>query len=195
VSSLEVLLYPFLPFTSRKIGELLGLGKRSWSDAAKPVLPAELGPAAILFNKIDDQVIKLQVEKLGRPEPKTAAVSPEPKAQNPESEVRPVITFEDFKKVELKVAKVLSAEAVAGATKLLKLQIDLGAEQRQIVAGVALAYKPEELVGKLIVVVANLAPAVIRGVESNGMLLAATSPAGMALLVPDRDIAPGSPVS
>ncbi|MBN2466155.1 methionine--tRNA ligase [candidate division WOR-3 bacterium] len=199
VSSLEVLLYPFLPFTSRKMAELLWGNdrvqssesrvqspERGWDDAGKPALPVELGPAEILFNKIEDSVIQVQVDKLGKQEPQTE--SPKPKEES-------VIAFDDFKKVELKVAKVLSAEAVAGATKLLKLQIDLGSEQRQIVAGVALAYKPEELVGKSIVVVCNLAPAVIRGVESNGMLLAAVNPDGMALLVPDRDIAPGTPVS
>jgi len=189
VSSLEVLLYPFLPFTSRKMGNLLGLGKRGWDDAAKPALPAELGPAEILFNKIEDSAIAVQVEKLH------AAESPKSEVQSPKSEERTVITYDDFKKLELKVAKILSAEPVPGATKLLKLMIDLGTEQRQIVAGIALAYKPEELVGKSIVVVANLAPAVIRGVESNGMLLAATGPAGLAIVTPDRETAPGSPVS
>ncbi len=201
VSSLEVLLYPFLPFTSRKMSKLLWghdpnspaeLGhvpKRGWDDAAKSALPAELGPAEILFNKIEDSAIAVQVDKLH------AAESPKSKVQSPKSEERAVIAYDDFKKLELKVAKVLSAEPVPGATKLLKLQIDLGAEQRQIVAGIALAYKPEELVGKSIVVVANLAPAVIRGVESNGMLLAATGGDMLALATFDRETAPGSPVS
>jgi methionyl-tRNA synthetase len=213
VSSLEVLLYPFLPFTSRKMGKLLWgrdrvqspesriqSPERRWDDAAKPALPVELGPAEILFNKIEDSVIATQVEKLGKKEPqapslKPQAESPKPQAPSPKQEGKSVITYDDFKKLELKVAKILSAEAVPGATKLLKLQIDLGTEQRQIVAGIALAYKPEELVGKSIVVVANLAPAVIRGVESNGMLLAATGPAGLAFVTPDRETAPGSPVS
>jgi methionyl-tRNA synthetase len=224
VSSLEVLLYPFLPFTSRKLGNLLGLGQRGWDDAANPALPVELGPAEILFSKIEDSAIAVQVEKLrgrdesGKAESRKAesgkdesgkqgrsafipqpssfqAQSLKPQAPSPKPEEKGVITYDDFKKLELKVAKILSAEPVEGATKLLKLQIDLGTEQRQIVAGIALAYKPEELVGKSIVVVANLAPAVIRGVESNGMLLAATGPAGLAFVTPDRETAPGSPVS
>jgi len=251
VSSLEVLLYPFLPFTSRKLSKLLWghdsnspvlgtvpfgysplpaeLGhvpKRGWDDAARPALPAELGPAEILFGKIEDEAIAAQVHKLrgrdetGRDEtgkaqtgkagpssfiphpsslqgqgPKPQAEAPKPQTADLKLEEKNVITFEDFKKLELKVAKVLSAEPVPGATKLLKLMIDLGSGERQIVAGIALAYRPEELVGKSIVVVSNLAPARIRGVESNGMLLAATSPTGMALLAPDRDIAAGSPVS
>lgn len=106
-----------------------------------------------------------------------------------------MITYEDFKRLELKVAKVLSAEPVPGANKLLKLSIDLGGEQRQIVAGIAVAYQPEALVGKTIIVVANLAPARIRGVESNGMLLAAVQGDQMALVTVDREIPPGSPVS
>lgn len=106
-----------------------------------------------------------------------------------------MITYEDFKRLELKVAKVLSAEPVPGANKLLKLSIDLGGEQRQIVAGIAVAYQPEALVGKTIIVVANLAPARIRGVESNGMLLAAAQGDQMALVTVDREIPPGSPVS
>jgi methionyl-tRNA synthetase len=200
VSSLEVLLYPFLPYTSRKLGKLLGLGKRGWNDAARSALPAELGPAEILFNKIEDAAIATQVEKLGKQQPQAASPklqgeSAKSEVQSPKSEERTVITYDDFKKLELKVAKIVSAEPVPGATKLLKLMIDLGTEQRQIVAGIALAYKPAELVGKSIVVVANLAPAVIRGVESNGMLLAATGPTGLALVAPDRETAPGSPVS
>jgi methionyl-tRNA synthetase len=86
-----------------------------------------------------------------------------------------VITIEEFQKIELRVATILTAERVPGADKLLKLQIDLGSEQRQLVAGIAKHYTPEELVGKQIVVVTNLQPAVIRGVESKGMLLAAST--------------------
>lgn len=86
-----------------------------------------------------------------------------------------MITIEDFQKVELRVATILSAERVPGTEKLLKLQIDLGSERRQLVAGIAKHYTPEELIGKQIVVVTNLQPAVIRGVESQGMLLAAST--------------------
>jgi methionyl-tRNA synthetase len=85
------------------------------------------------------------------------------------------ISIDDFAKVELKTAKVLEVEKVEGADKLLRLQIKVGEENRQIVAGIAEHYSPEELVGKKIVVVANLKPAVIRGVESNGMLLAVST--------------------
>jgi len=86
-----------------------------------------------------------------------------------------VITIEEFQRIELRVATILSAERVPGTEKLLKLQIDLGSENRQLVAGIAKHYTPEELIGKQIVVVTNLQPAVIRGIESQGMLLAAST--------------------
>lgn len=106
------------------------------------------------------------------------------------------ITIEDFKKMELRVAKVLTAEKVDNSDKLLKLQIDLGYEQRQILAGISQNYQPEELINKEIIIVANLEPRNLRGLESNGMLLAATDPDGtIKLLKPDSEITPGSKVS
>jgi len=106
-----------------------------------------------------------------------------------------LITIDEFAKVQLKVAKVLEAEKVKGADKLLKLRIDLGSETRQIVAGIAQHYSPEELVGRSIVVVANLQPAKLRGEVSEGMLLAASDESGrLALLTVDREIAPGSAI-
>lgn len=105
------------------------------------------------------------------------------------------ITFDDFQKIELKVAKIESAEKVEGADKLLKLQISLGEEKKQLVAGIAEQYSPEELVGKQIVVVANLEPKSLRGVESQGMLLAAVAEGGPVLLQPDKEVKEGTKVS
>ena len=106
------------------------------------------------------------------------------------------ISIDDFSKVELKTAKVLEVEKVEGADKLLKLQIKVGEENRQIVAGIAEHYSPEELVGKKIVVVANLKPAVIRGVESNGMLLAVSTKDSVILVTPeDTDVPSGLRIS
>jgi len=93
------------------------------------------------------------------------------------------ISIDDFMKVELRVAKILAAEAVPKSKKLLKLQVDLGSEQRTIVAGIAEAYNPDTLVGRTIVVVANLRPAKLMGIESNGMVLAASSDAGNPILL------------
>jgi methionyl-tRNA synthetase len=104
-----------------------------------------------------------------------------------------MISFEDFKKVELKVAKVLEAEEVPGAEKLLKLKIDLGSETRQLVAGIKKEYSPGELVSALIVVAANLEPRTVMGVESQGMLLAASGEDGSPVILrPDKDVKPGS---
>jgi methionyl-tRNA synthetase len=106
------------------------------------------------------------------------------------------ISIDDFAKVELKTAEVLEVEKVEGADKLLKLQIKVGEENRQIVAGIAEHYSPEELVGKKIVVVANLKPAVIRGVESNGMLLAVSTKDSVTLVTPeDTDVPSGLRIS
>jgi methionyl-tRNA synthetase len=108
--------------------------------------------------------------------------------------VKPAITYDDFSKLDLRVATILSAREHPNANKLLLLQIQVGEVQKQIVAGIRGHYEPDSLVGRQIVVVNNLAPAMIRGEESNGMLLAASDSAGVVLLRPDRDCEPGSGV-
>ena len=102
-----------------------------------------------------------------------------------------MITIDDFKKVQLRVAKVMAAERVEGSEKLLKLQVDMGEEKRQIVAGIGLGYEPETLIGREIVVVANLEPRALMGIESQGMLLAASNDHPV-LLMPEKEVAPGS---
>ena len=103
-----------------------------------------------------------------------------------------MITFDDFKKVELKIARIVEAEEVPGTEKLLKLQIDLGGEKRQIVAGIKKVYQAKDIIGREIAVVVNLEPRMVMGIESNGMLLAASDEAGPVLLRPDKDVPPGS---
>lgn len=105
-----------------------------------------------------------------------------------------MINFEEFKRVELKVARIITAEKVPNSENLLKLQIDLGGEMRQIISGIAKFYQPENLIGKDIIVVANLEPKEFMGVESQGMLLAAGGET-LALLTPDKEVKPGSPIS
>lgn len=101
-------------------------------------------------------------------------------------------SFEDFKKIELIVAQIKEVKEHPNADRLYVLQVDTGKDVRQIVAGIRKAYTPEQLVGRRVILVANLDPAVIRGETSNGMLLAASDESGMALLMPDKDIAIGS---
>jgi methionine--tRNA ligase beta chain len=103
-----------------------------------------------------------------------------------------MISYDDFKKLDLRIAKIIQASRIENSDKLIKLQISLGQEERQIVAGIGKHYQPEELMGKLIVVVSNLEPRKLLGQESNGMLLAASNEDELALLIPDKDINPGA---
>lgn len=144
---------------------------------------------------IPDQTPKPQTDQ-----PQAAAPAPQP----PIPAVRqgkPLITYDDFSKLELRVATVLEAAPHPNADKLIVLQVDLGTEKRQILAGIRGYYEPAELVGKSIVIVANLAPRKMRGMESQGMLLAASvlasaeDRADVVVLTPDRLVPPGSPVS
>jgi len=106
-----------------------------------------------------------------------------------------LISFEEFKRLDIRVAHIKSASMVPETSQLMKIFIDIGGEERQIVAGIAEHYAPEDLTGKNIIVIANLKPAKIRGVESRGMLLAATDGDKVILLTPDKDAAPGSRIS
>lgn len=128
------------------------------------------------------------------------AQSTEPQAQPAEPQGKPTIQYDDFLKLDLRVAKVVEAGPHPNADKLIVLKVDMGGEQRQILAGIRQFYEPEQLVGKSIVVVANLAPRKMRGLESQGMLLAATAKDGeeyrdVVVLTPDREVPPGSSVS
>ena len=117
-------------------------------------------------------------------------------AKKGEADVKDLISINDFAKLDLRVAEIVEAERVEGTDKLVRLEIDLGCEKRQIVAGIAQFYKPEELVGKHIVVVANLEPARIRGVESKGMLLAGSTEdrSELAIITVDRPLPKGAKV-
>jgi methionine--tRNA ligase beta chain len=103
-----------------------------------------------------------------------------------------MISFDEFKKLDLRVAKVIRAEKIEGSRNLLKLEIDLGSEKRQIVAGISQFYQPEDLIGKEIVVVANLEPKKLMGIESQGMLLAAEKDGEPVILVPEKEVPPGT---
>jgi len=129
------------------------------------------------LNKHDVLFPRIDVKKQEKPS----------QSNGKKTETNNVITFDEFQNVELKIAKVLEAEKVDGADKLLKLQVEVGDEKRQLVAGIAKFYKPAELVGKMIVVVANLKPATIFGIESHGMLLAAKKGKNLTLITIDGE--------
>jgi len=163
----------------------------------------KVGAPVVAGNVLFPKIRLGQTEEAGQaagPSPAKASIqSPKSKIQN-ETKGTPMpetgeVTFEEFAKMDLRVARVVEAYAVEGATKLVRLIIDLGAEKRQIVAGIAQQYKPEQLVGMSIVVVANLAPRKLRGFESKGMLLAAHDGEALRLITTDANCAPGSKVS
>ena len=158
----------------------------------------------ILFRKIEDKEIEAQIQKLKSGLVKQESTTPNAQSETQKAEsveplalsIKPTIQYDDFAKLDLRIGKILSAEKVEKADKLLKLEIDLGFETRTIVSGIALHFKPEEIVGKQVVVVANLAPRKMRGIESNGMILMAEDKTGKLHFVhPTAAIEPGSGVS
>lgn len=161
IYTLAEIFEPVIPFTSKKIFEMLNAKPTEWQKCGEANLPVgqKLNDPQILFNKIEDKIIDEQINKL-------------PKAEEQPKELVEEISIDEFKKVKLRVAQIIAAENVKKSDKLLKLQIDLGNEKRQLVAGIAKSYSPEELIGKKILVVANLKPAKLFGIESQGMVLA-----------------------
>ncbi|MEN3012938.1 MAG: methionine--tRNA ligase [Dictyoglomus thermophilum] len=176
---ISIMLYAFIPNTAEEIQRQLGYKDVQFAwDLIKDVkIPVgqKLNKGKILFPRVERK---------------------EEKEVTEEKKEEPKITIEEFKKIDLRIARVISARKVENSDKLLLLEIDLGEEKRQIVAGIAEYYKPEELIGKEIVVVYNLQPAKIRGYESQGMLLAAKDNKGrLAILTPEKEVDPGSKVS
>ena len=183
IYTLAELFAPVIPFSSEKIFKMLNATKCNWSSSGSLNLKEGhlLGQSEILFTKIEDKVIDEQINKLGKPN----------------GEVKPVdeeITIDDFKKVKLRVAVIKNAEKVNKSEKLLKLRIDLGNEERQLIAGIAKSYQPEQLIGKKVLVVANLKPAKLFGLDSQGMVLAVdTSEEGKVKLIEiDNSVSPGT---
>ena len=193
VRTVGVLLSPFLPATSRRIFEAFGLparGAQSSDLAWGALVPGTAMPEPpALFPRADAGTYFETKEPAMSEKPAEPAAVPTPPPDGR-------IGIEDFQKVQLKTAKIVAAERVPKSNKLVRLQVDLGSEQRQIVAGIAAKYEPEALVGRNVVIVANLKPAKLMGVESNGMVLAATvGEAGEpSLLEVAADVPPGSKV-
>ena len=189
---------PVMPQAAARIRTMLGIPQESWQGLKAGTLPpgTRLGATEPLFPRIDKTVEELRgmtsPDQPSQPSPTDAApVSVAPPAPKTDSR----LTIDEFMKVELRVAKVLAAEAVPKSKKLLKLTVDTGQDQRTIVAGIAEAYQPEQLIGRTIVIVANLQPAKLMGIESNGMVLAGSIDGGKPMLVGfDQEIQPGARV-
>lgn len=194
-ANLAVFINPFLPFAAKKMCYMMKVVDKmlEWQNAGKPNLLSvgySLREPQLLFRKIDDTEVAEQVEKLKiksekikmESDNKQASEQATPSVQVPVEAVvetkKTEIGFEDFAKIDLKVGTILAAEKVAKADKLLKLEVDLGFEKRTIVSGIALHFDPAAIVGKQVVVVVNLAPRKMRGIESNGMILMAEDSTG-----------------
>jgi len=192
VRAAQGLLMPFVPNAGAAIAAQLNVpADQGWTVIGTP----ESLPAGTALQTPQPIFPRLELEKSApvaetKPKPQPA---PKPKMETPAAPAE--ITIEDFAKVQFRIARVLEAEPVEGADKLYKLQIAIGDERRQIVSGIRLNYTPEDLIGRQIVVVYNLKPAKLRGVESQGMLLAATDETGGAILLqPDKEAPEGAPV-
>ena len=217
-ANLSILINPFLPTTARKLLHMMKVVEKmlDWENAGKAKLLSvgyTLRAPELLFRKIEDEEVAAQINKLNAGKISSPASSPaaEQPAQSastatspdileivekPAITVKDEIVFDDFAKIDLKTGTIVAAEKVPKADKLLKLEVDLGFEVRTIVSGIALHYTPEEVVGRQVVVVVNLAPRKMRGVESRGMILMAEDAAGkLHFVAPSDVIEPGSGVS
>ena len=209
-ANLAIFINPFLPFSAKKMLHMMKVVEKmlEWENGGKLKLLStgySLRAPELLFRKIEDAEVKAQVEKLENKAKATAAESPATHKHENEKmeekntdipELKSEIGFDDFAKIDLKTGTIVSAKKVEKADKLLQLEIDLGFEKRTILSGIAQHFTPEEVTGKQVVVVANLAPRKMRGIESNGMILMAEDKKGKLHFVrPENVIENGSGVS
>ena len=192
VANLAIAFEPFLPFSSEKLRQMLNMPHCDWSQLGSSDLLAvghQLNKPELLFEKIEDETIQAQVQRLL--DTKKANEEANYKA-NP---IRPNIEFDDFLKLDIRVGTVLECTKVPKADKLLQFKIDDGLETRTIVSGIAQHYQPEELVGKQVCFIANLAPRKLKGIMSEGMILSAENNDGsLSVIMPMKEVKPGSEV-
>ena len=192
-ANLSIAFEPFLPFSSKRLREMINMTEFEWSQLGHTdLLPAghQLGEPALLFEKIEDETIQAQIDKL------LATKKANEAATHKANPVKPTISFEEFEKLDIRVGTVLECTAVPKMKKLLQFRIADGLENRTIVSGIAQHYKPEELVGKQVLFIANLAPRQFKnGLVSEGMILSAENYDGsLAVTSLLREVAPGSEV-
>lgn len=179
-ANLAIFASPFMPETAEKLAKMLNMQPVAWFEAGNVELLSEstdINAPELLFEQIDDKTIALQIEKLQQTKKENALSEANVEAQ------KEIISFDDFAKTDIRVGTILSAEKVAKTKKLLKLTVDTGIDKRTIVSGIAEYCKPEEIVGKQVSVLVNLAPKNIKGIESHGMILMAENPDGSLCFV------------
>ena len=186
---LMLYLKPVLPGLAAQVEQFLQIPPLRWTDAGTPLLDHAIAEFKPLMQRVDMAQITAMVEASRESYPAAAPAAPAgPLVEMP---IAPTIGIEDFTRVDLRVARIAKAEAVVGADKLVRLELDLGGETRQVFAGIKAAYAPEDLQGRLTVMVANLAPRKMRFGVSEGMVLAASDGSGIYLLAPDAGATPG----
>ena len=188
-AALSSLCEPFLPFTSKKLLKMLNIEINNWNLDFEDwnLLPAgqQIGEAELLFSKIEDEEIQKQIDKLEATKTANSAENAVPLAIGTQKDL---IQFDDFAKMDLRVGTILEAEKMPKANKLLILKVDTGIDVRTIVSGIAESFKPEDIIGKRVTVLVNLAPRNLRGVESQGMILMTNNSEGKLVFVnPDAD--------
>ncbi|WP_374329353.1 methionine--tRNA ligase [Soonwooa sp.] len=181
---------PFMPFSSEKLLNMFNVQKMNWNDVENAKVLIESGhkinEASLLFSKIEDDVIEAQIQKLENTKQNNKKTNPNAKPMKEE------ISFDDFSKIDLRIGTILEAEKVEKADKLLKFKVDTGIDVRTVVSGIAESFSPEELIGKQVMVLVNLAPRKIRGIESQGMLLLTSKPDGkLSFVTPDDSVENG----
>lgn len=193
VANLAILGEPFLPDTSQKIFNMISLNKSFWAQAGGYKLLAvghQLNKPVLLFDKIEDKVVKAQIEKLQNTKTKNEAAMSEVKSQ------KPAITYDDFAKLDIRIGTILEAEKLPKSKKLLKLKIDIGIDQRTILSGISQHFEPEALIGKQVTVLVNLAPRKMMGIDSEGMVLMAEDVTGsLRMIIPQEQVKNGSEVN
>ena len=187
-ANLSIVLKPFLPDTAEKLSAYLDFSSENWGDAGSHDLLSAghlTHKPEILFKKIEDDFVEAERKKLEEHKMQNTSLPPQ----------KDEASFDDFMKMDIRLGTILSAEKVKKADKLLKLEVDTGIDKRTIVSGIAQHYSPEEVVGKTVTVLLNLAPRKIRGVESQGMILMAENKEGkLSFVSPEKDFDPGSEV-
>jgi methionyl-tRNA synthetase len=190
VADISLALQPFLPFTAEKIRSGLNVNWCAWNELTSGELLHEghvIGQLPILFEKITDEMVAAQVAKLEASRANAEAV--------PAKEIKSNIDFESFQKMDIRTAKITAAEQIPKTKKLLKLTVDTGVDVRTVVSGIAEHYSAESVVGKTVLLLANLAPRSIKGVESHGMILMAENENGeLSIVAPEKEMNPGNEV-
>jgi methionyl-tRNA synthetase len=191
-ANLSIVFEPFLPFSSAKLRQIIAKNDFNWNELGRiDLLSAghRLHEPELLFDKIDDDVIEMQVQKLLNTKIANELGNYRP---NP---IKETIAFDDFTKLDIRIGTILGCKKVPKADKLLELKIDDGMSGRTIVSGIAEHYNPEELIGKQVCFIANLAPRKLKGIDSQGMILSVENADGkLAIIQPMVDVLPGSEV-